>query len=136
MRMRRTGLCNRNGGFLLEALMATMILGTGLTAVIRSFSMALDAQRRAREFLTASVILENALTDLVLRRYWDTALIRSDELEEPFFGYRCEVLSPAAEGSGALREVAVRVTWPGRSQDRVLEAVTYMFESPPQGASS
>jgi len=116
--------------------MATMILGIGLTAVIRSFSMALDAQKRAREFLTASVILENTLTDLLLRRYWDASLSRSEELEEPFTGYRCEVLSPASVVVGGLREVAVRVTWPGRAQERVLEAVTYMFERPPEGGAS
>jgi len=125
--MKHGVLSNTKGAFLLEALLATIILGFGLTAIIASFSMGIDGHKRSQEYLKASVLLENKLADLLLKRYFDDSLVGEGTFEDPFSEYRYDITAQDVSSSNSLKEMHVKVLWAGRQVDRSLEAVTYML---------
>ena len=118
------------GAFLLEALIATVILAVGLTGIIRTFSIGIDGYKRSREYFTATILLENKLTELLCRRYFDDTMIGSGEFDEPFTGYRYEIFAEDVIDSDFLKEVKVAVFWKGRNGEISVDAITELFLSP------
>lgn len=123
--MRKNILKKSCGAFLMEALIAVVILSVGLTGVIRCFAMGIQAYERNREYQAAAVVLENMLTRLLLNRYIDGSIAAEGTCESPFedFDYKISV-----EGDQSLlREVRVSVLWNSKGSRRSLDAVTYLF---------
>ncbi len=128
--MTLTKMSRFRGAFLLEALIAIVILSVGLTAVIRSFMIGLDAYQRNQEYQGAVILLENTLTDFLVQRYFDESLVGSGQYEEPFSGYQYKILADNVPDRPALREVSVTVSWKVRKKNRSLQATTYLLAEP------
>jgi len=118
------------GTFLLEALVAVVILAVGLTGVIRAFLMGLKAQERSRDYQISALILENVLTHLLLDRYFDEGISAGVECARPYADYRCEITAEELDPPGPLKRVTVSVIRLEGSNGRLMEAVTYMFARP------
>ena len=121
----------RQGVVLFEVLVSIIILSVGLTGVIRSFLTGIQAHSRTQEYLTAAVLLENTLTELLAARYFDAA--RAGYYDGMFSFYRYEIFAENVSDRPFLKKVRVVVLWPGPQQERFLDAVVYLFSRPIEG---
>lgn len=128
--IKRFSFSHNNGAFLLEALIAVTILSVGLVAIIKSFTMGIEAHKRSQEYLTASILLENKLTDLLIGRYIDEEMELAGDFEEPFLGYRYVISIDSLDHHEFLKKVKVFIFWKGRGKERSLDAATYFFVRP------
>jgi len=115
------------GSTLLEVLLSVVILAVGLTGVMRSFFVGIQAQRQTQGYVRAAVLLDNQLTALLVARYIDPETVSAGEFDGNFSGYRYEISSEAMAESELLKKVGVKIFWPGPQQEYVLEAETYLF---------
>lgn len=127
---------NQRGAFLLEALISVVILAVGLVAVIKSFTMGVNAHQRSQEYLTASVLLENKLTELLLGRYVGDETAGEGSFAAPFDRYRYVVTIVPSPRSSALRQVNVAVIWIGKKGEKVVQGSLDLFQVPEQFNSS
>lgn len=127
MRMRYLRILYRDGAILLEIMISVIILAVGLTGVIRSFFVGIQACAQTQEYMTAAVLLDNKLTELLAGRYFDPTMADAGGFDDPFSLYRYEVSAEPLEGSEFLNKVKVKIFWPGPQEDRFLDAETYLF---------
>ena len=127
---KRMCFLNSRGVFLLEAVIAVTILSVGLIAIIRSFTMGIEAHMRSQEYLIASTLLDNKLTELLLDRYIDEGVTLEGEFEEPFLGYRYVLSVESLDQYELLKRVNVSIFWKGRVEERFIDAATYLFVRP------
>ena len=128
--MKRFNIFKLKGAILLEVLIAVVILSTGLTAIIQSFSMSMEAYKQSREYLKATMLLEDVLSGFLLKRYADEIFIEDGEFEEPFSGYRYEMIIENVDGSEFLKQIRAAVFWKGKRGEKFIDAVTYLLSRP------
>ncbi|MEW5895349.1 MAG: hypothetical protein AB1650_06305 [Candidatus Omnitrophota bacterium] len=121
---------NQHGALLLETLIAVMILAVGLVGIVGSFIVSLKADRESRNYLTAVILLENKLTEILSYRYLRPEIQGEGAFDDPYAGFHYKVTAEAAGPADILERVNVTVRWGETGSERVLEAATMMFIAP------
>jgi Tfp pilus assembly protein PilV len=109
---RRNLALHRSGVVLVDVIVATILLGISLTAIVSMTGRALLAQHAGEQFQTAAMLLDEQL-NLVLARGPDDYASHFDTegvCEEPYEAYRYKLEFSGGEGGDAYRVVAT-VTW-------------------------
>jgi Tfp pilus assembly protein PilV len=119
----------RSGGFsLVEAVVATLILGIGLVGMTKAITAALASSHDAEHY-TRAVLLAAEQMELVLN---DAAYIQADEkegdFEEAFSGYNWKAVIKEAADDG-LFEVSVTVFLTATGE-RLYELTSLAFSPP------
>ncbi|MCB9771465.1 MAG: hypothetical protein H6754_02820 [Candidatus Omnitrophica bacterium] len=119
---------NQQGAFLLEALLAVMILSVGLVGLIRGLLSSLNAAKESERYSRAISVGENALLDVIRLNGKSTASVIS--LENDFEDFSAEIMSQPSgdlQIPGVLREVKLHITWPGAIKNKEINATTLVF---------
>src|SRR5262249_409791 len=112
----------RRGVVLVDIIVAVVLLGVSLTALVSMTGRALSSQRAGEQLETAAMLLDEQL-NLVLARGADNYATRVETegvCEPPFEGYKYKLEFSGGEGGDPYR---------------VLATVTWMNGSSPQSAS-
>lgn len=119
---------NERGAFLLEALLAVMILSVGLVGLIRGLLSSLNAAKESERYSRAISVGESALLDVIrLNGKGTTSVIR---LESEGQDFSAEIISQPSVDSQiprVLREVKLHITWPGVLKNKEINATTLVF---------
>jgi Tfp pilus assembly protein PilV len=102
----------RRGVVLVDIIVAVVILGVSLTALVSMTGRALSSQRAGEQLETAAMLLDEQL-NLVLARGPDNYATRFETegvCEPPFEAYRYKLEFSGGEGGDAYRVLAT-VTW-------------------------
>lgn len=131
---RKSFVCSFNrfnrqrGSFLLEALLAVLILSVGLVGLIRGLLSSLNAAKEAEAYSRATIVADNALLDVIRLNGVKTTLpVKSDVPSGKLEAEIDVVASGNGHVPGALREARVLVKWPGALKEKEIRAVTLVF---------
>lgn len=118
----------RRGSFLLEALLAVLILSVGLVGLIRGLLSSLNAAKEAQAYSRATIAADNALLDVIRLNGVKTNLpIKSDVSVGELAAEINVVASSSVHVPRALREAHIVVKWPGALKEKEIRAVTLVF---------
>ena len=106
-----------------------VILGFGLTSIIRSFTTSLRAEQQSRNYLTAVTLLENKLTEILSNRYFRREYSGDGHFQDPYGEFRYKVTARKVDTSDILTEVHVEIRW-GKENLSAVEAVTFALSDP------
>jgi len=115
----------RRGVILVDIIVATVLLGVSLTALISMTGRALSAQRAGEQIQTGAMLLDEQLS-LVLARGPDNYASRFESdgvCEEPYEAFRFRLEFSGGEGGDAYRVLAT-VTWNDGGQQKSVSAET------------
>lgn len=118
---------NKRGSFLLEALLAVLILSVGLVGVIRGLLSSLNAAKRAEEYSRAILVAENVFVQLMcLNGQKNSSSVMLETNKKSFtaqvdIGYSDNTLIP-----NSLQVAQVKVHWPGALKQKEIQAVTLL----------
>lgn len=122
-------LRDRRGGFLLEALLAVMILSVGLVGLVRALWTSLKAAKEAEAYAKAVIAAENALPEVIrLNGQKNGSLIDINTGENNLSGQIVLGLSADAGISPELSEAKVRIFWPGPVTNKEISATTFVYQ--------
>jgi hypothetical protein len=126
----RLKIADRRGSFLIEAMLAVVILSTALTILIRSFTAAITAVRVQQGYVKAIVLLHEELDAVVSKGFIGRTLDRNDRKSVSGSVFEVHVQTKPIEGR-RINEVRISVTWPAASRhQRSIAAVTYLLDLP------
>ncbi len=129
MRMRKNFFKNQQGSFLLETLLAVLILSVGLVGLIRGLLSSLTAAKEAQAYSDAILAADNALLDVA--RLNGQKTVSFLPLETPNKALAAEIeMAPSRDLPVALeilQEAQVKVKWPGPLKQKEVRAVTLVF---------
>lgn len=121
---------NQSGAILLEALVATVILAVGLTAVLQAVMQHLRASVVAQEYYLAAQVLEDSMTGVLLA---PSAGGKPAGLSCPAFKekkYKCEVTNegtrPSPDASVVFDHARLKLSWPSVKGERRIEVPLYL----------
>jgi general secretion pathway protein I len=120
----------RRGFTLLEVLVAVVVLGIALTALLSTQAGGVRLRSQAEAITTATFLLQERMAQQELDDYFPEPGTRDGDFGSAYPGYRWEVTVsqvpvPGAEGQDLLREVRLAVLWrDGRREER-LELTSY-----------
>lgn len=116
------------GGFLLEALLAVLILSVGLVGLIRGLLSSLNAAKETEAYARAIFYADNALLEVIrLNGVQVNFPVQTDAL---FSGIQTRIdIASSNQGHWpkALRQAEVQVTWPGPLKEKGVSATTLVF---------
>jgi Tfp pilus assembly protein PilV len=116
---------SRRGIVLVDVIVATILLGVSLTALIGMTGRALSAQRSGEQIQTAAMLLDEQL-NLVLARGPDNYASRFETegvCEEPYEAFKYNLAFSGGDGGDPYRVVAT-VTWMDRNKLQSVSAET------------
>lgn len=128
--MQATKQYGRSGLTLVEVILATAILGIGLTVLLTAASRCLAVMKQAKDYQTAlwtlnmgeveyPVLATNDLEDLIVDAHeFDNGFTFSREVDEE------------DEDEDGLHEVRTKVMWKGRGREMVEEVVQLVYRDP------
>ncbi len=121
-------LKNKRGSFLLEALLAVLILSVGLVGLIRGLLSSLNAAKQAENYSRAILSAENALLEVVRlngqKINWPVILDIDNKNIKAEVGI---IASDNLEIPQNLKEVQIKIKWPGAAKQKEINAVTLVF---------
>ena len=121
----------QRGSFLLEALLAVLILSVGLVGLIRGLLISLNAAKEMEAYSRAILIADNTLLEVIrLNGVKITAPVQVDLQSDQFKAQIDLVESDNIFVPGILREARVMTKWPGALKDKELHVTTLVFGSP------
>lgn len=121
----------QRASFLLEALLAVLILSVGLVGLIRGLLSSLNAAKEAQAYSRATIVADNALLDVIrLNGVKTTSPVQVDLQSDQLKAQIDVVESDNIFVPGILREARLMIKWPGALQDKELQATTLIFGSP------
>lgn len=121
---------DQNGSFLLEALLAVVIVGISLTLISRSLSANLRANQYVAGYTRAIVLAENKLFELRNRAAAETLSNQKAVFEEPFEQFSCDVAVTSRkdpQDPDEILEAALTVTWDAGPKPKTLKAATLFY---------
>lgn len=120
---------NKRGSFLVEVLLAVVILSVSLTLIIQSMTTSLRASQYVRGYTLALGFLENELFDLKQQKTIDAGTRTERNLAQPYEAYRYVMESRSApeDGGGILNEVRAEIIWASGRRTNKLGVTTYLL---------
>jgi type II secretory pathway pseudopilin PulG len=110
----------REAGFsLLEALLATTVLATGVLVVSQGFSLGTRAAALGRQYTQAALLAQSELTNLMLAQNLGTVEPQGEFTDSPLAGARWSFVDEETGTPGLVR-LTVTVTWGGPWGERQL----------------
>lgn len=126
--LRKVQLKNKRGSFLLEALLAVLILSVGLVGLIRGLLSSLNAAKQAQDYTRAISFADNALLEVVRlngqKASWPVVVAVDNK------DIRVEVdmiESNNLEMPQNLKQVQVKIKWPAAAKQKEINAMTLVF---------
>ncbi len=119
----------RRGFTLLEILVALVVLGVALTALLQLEALGVRLRSQAQELTLATFLAQAKMTDVELDalKQFPEPGTTSGDFGEAYPGYRWEVIVSETPYP-MVREVRVRVLWPAGARDEQLELTNYVAE--------
>lgn len=111
---------------LLEVLVALVILGVALTALLSAQGGAIRLRTQAEELTLATFLLEARMADVELSGFPEVGT-REGDFGSGYAGYRWQTTITDTPFPN-VREVRLAVTWPGGRREERLELVHYMVD--------
>ena len=124
---------NKQGSFLVEALLAIVVLSVGLTLITQSFLSSFRASVQSTDYSTAMLLLDNKMHDLMLRGFIEDGLNEDAAFPEPYqkFHYHLETRNMKESGGLAfLNEAKLNVSWFSGKRINNIPVVTYLLNLP------
>ena len=124
----------RNAFTFIELLLAVVIFSLGITALFRSFFIALDRITYLQNRLYATVLLDNHSTDVErLLRGYNALPMYLKPYSENILGplpvkFSQDFSIEALEGFSDIFELRVTVTWDERNQQKKLTRTSYLLD--------
>lgn len=119
---------NDRGAFLLEALLAVIILSVGLVGLIRGLLSSLNASIEAEKYSRATLAADSALLDTVRlngQKLEALIVVQSDSKD---LAAEITIKGPGdPQISSALQETQTRVHWSGAVKEKEVIASTLIF---------
>lgn len=126
---------DNKGFFLLEALVGLVIMTACISVMIYSLAQGFRATVFSRDFTAASLLAENAMSGLLIRKTIDFPLRDSGVFDgQEKFSYEMEsgqALSPEKE---SIRDVRLTVTWPSGSREQSIVVASFFPGTPDKEA--
>jgi hypothetical protein len=122
-------MITKKGSFLIEALLAAVILNCALTVIIRSYMAALTAAGVQEKYTEAIILLQEELDGLMSKGFidHDRDWTYSKSVAEDIFEIRIVTKSLAGRH---VDQVRIDVSWPaGASRQRSVSAATYLMDA-------
>ena len=121
---------NLKGAFLIEALLAAMIVAVCLTGITQAMLGALRAGNFIEDYTQAQFLLENKMFELEQKGFWDGAMIREGDFPSPFKRYRFTVSAqpPSGIDTDKFLEVRIQVSWNSKMKRKNITAATFIFK--------
>jgi len=120
---------NQRGSFLIEAMVAVVILSCALVVLIRSLTGAITTARAIEGYTQAVVLLGDELDALIAKKSIDRRLRTTYEKSAGDYVFEISVAAKPVTGR-LMNEVTIRVAWPsGASHQRMISAATYLLDS-------
>ncbi len=120
---------NQHGSFLLEALIAVVVLSVGLVGLIRGLLSSLNVAKQAQEYSQAIEAADNALLEVVRLNGQKTSPNVSLQTDDKNLALQIILGEPknTVIPSG-LQQAQVKVKWPGALKQKEIDAVTLVFK--------
>ncbi len=118
-------LRNNRATFLLEALLAVLILSVGLVGLIRGLLSSLNAVKQSENYFLAILAADNAFVEIV--RLNGQKVSAPVIIETGIKNFKADV---SVNASGAvnvpkiLKEAQIKVNWPGGAKQKEVKALT------------
>lgn len=124
-------LSKNNGGLLLEALLAVVILSVSLTLIIQAMTSSLRATVYTTDYSTALLLMENKLVELMLMNAEDISTGDDVEFAEPNerFQYSVATSDLSTEEAEGVNNVTMEVSWKSGSRNNNVVVETYVLEA-------
>lgn len=120
---------NQRGSFLLEALLSVVILSVSITIIIHSLASAARTTTQTSRYITASVLADDYLTEILWKRFIESGVYRAGNFERPYEKFRYLLETRRAEHApDGINEVSLDVSWPSRNTSRKLKVKTYLLK--------
>lgn len=119
------------GAFLLEAILATVILAVSISVIIESLVSGLRATQLTGHYSKALLLADHMLSGILAARSAGAAGPQEDQFPEPNeeYGYGLKAEDAAAQAEG-LKEVELTVSWTAGRKKQDVSIVTWLFEPP------
>lgn len=118
----------QQGSFLIEAMLAVVILSCALVILIRSFTMAIAAVHAQQGYVQAIVLLQEELDTVISKGLIDRTTNRIVQKSVADNVFEIRVAAKPVAGRH-INEVHLSVVWPAASrQQRTITAVTYLLD--------
>lgn len=120
---------NQRGSFLLEALIAVVVLSVGLVGLIRGLLSSLNVVKQAQEYSQAIEAADNALLEVIRLNGQKTSPNVSLQTDDKNLALQIILNEPknTVIPSG-LQQAQVKVKWPGALKQKEIDAVTLVFK--------
>ena len=123
-------LKSQRGAFLLEALLAVMILSVGLVGLIRGLLSSLKAAKESELYSRSILAADNALLNVIrLNGQKSVAVIDLSSDNKNFSTLVMMRSSSNLQIPAILREAQINIKWPGPMKDKEINAATLIFGS-------
>lgn len=118
-------LRNNRASFLLEALLAVLMLSVGLVGLIRSLVSSLNAVKQSENYFLAILAADNAFVEIV--RLSGQKVNEPVVIETNIKDFKAGVSVKVPEGINipkTLKEAQIKVNWPGSAKQKEVKALT------------
>ncbi len=128
--LRNNARDNQRGSFLLEALLAVMILSVGLVGLIRGLLSSLNAAKQAASYSAAITVAENSLFDVMNLDGKKVNAMPELQTEQKELTTKIVLLpSKNLRVPEVLQEALVTVSWPGGLKNKEVHAATLVLRA-------
>lgn len=118
---------SHKGSLLLEVMIVIVILSVGLTFIVQSLSSSLRALNYSRNYSQAAFLIDNKLSELMLKKTVENNVRESDYFAEPFKEYHYEITSSSKtwpeEASNTVNQINFRLSWPSGKNTQSIDTV-------------
>jgi hypothetical protein len=129
-------LKNRQGSFLVEAMLAVVIVGCALIVLMRAYMAAVSTARVQEGYTKAILLLSDELDAVVLKGFIDRGVHRTYQKVMGGEAFAIHVETKPVAGRN-INEVIINVGWPAAAPDqRMISAVTYLLSAQEEEAAN
>ena len=121
---------NQSGIILVEALLAVVILGVGISLVVQSLNVSRRNVARSLDYTRAIFSIENKLTEMLLSPSSSLSLDADESLQDAGqeYAFNLKEKSLARENVNHLKDVEANLSWKTGHRENVLSVSTLVFD--------
>lgn len=132
-------LSSRNrGSFLIEALLAVVILSTSLSLILQSLISSLRANLYSVDYSQALILLESKMNDSLMKGSAAGGSSQEDNFPEPYerYAYALKTETLTAEDEKNLNQLMLSISWAAGKRKNHISLETYLFQEEEQKEKS
>ena len=126
--MRWTNKRHRKGSFLIEAILAIVILSISLTLIIQSLMTSLKAAALSADYTRALLFIDDKMFDLIKDRYITAPKSDENSFSEEGQKYRYQLVTE--RGATEINLVKLVVSWVYGRRENDVSITTFLFNPP------